>query len=116
MSFPKSLSAFYNLQSMGQSGEKIIIMVFGCSLLLFSQSLTEYSDPMKQDRIYSLQQAPSFRVRNCMVWGRGWEGTLCSGGKDKLSVTPPAHSELRRPNPLVRKKIILPDTSPNEVH
>lgn len=101
---------------MGQSGEKIIIMVFGCSLLLFSQSLTEYSDPMKQDRIYSLQQAPSFRVRNCMVWGRGWEGTLCSGGKDKLSVTSPAHSELRRPNPLVRKKIILPDTSPNEVH
>lgn len=97
-------------------GKKIIIMVFGCSLLLFSQSLTEYSDPMKQDRIYSLQQAPSFRVRNCMVWGRGWEGTLCSGGKNNLSVTSPAHSELRRPNPLVRKKIILPDTSPNEVH
>lgn len=51
-----------------------------------------------------------------MIWGRGWEGTLCSGGKDKLYATSPARSELRRPNPLVRKKIILPDTSPNEVH
>lgn len=116
VSFPKSLSAFYNLQSMGHSREKIIIMVFGCSLLLFSQSLTEYSNPMKQVKIYSLHQAPSFRVRNCMVWGRGWEGTLCSGGKDKLYATSPARSELRSPNPLVRKKIILPDTSPSEVH
>ena len=91
-------------------------MVFGCSLLLFSQSLTEYSDPMKQDKIHSLHQAPSFRVRNCMVWGRGWEGTVCSGGKDTLYATSPARSELRHPNPLVRKKIILPNTSPNEAH
>ena len=56
VSFPKSLSAFYNLQSMGHSREKIIFMVFGCSLLLFSQSLTEYSNPMKQDKIYSLHR------------------------------------------------------------
>ena len=91
-------------------------MVFGCSLLLFSQSLTEYSDPMKQGKIHSLHQAPSFRVRNCVVWGRGWEGTVCSGGEDTLYATSPARSELRRPNPLVRKKIILPNTSPNEAH
>ena len=74
----------------GTFWEKIIIMVFGCSLLLFSQSLTEYSDPMKQDKIHSLHQAPSFRVRNCVVWGRGWEGTVCSGGEDTLCATSPA--------------------------
>ena len=91
-------------------------MIFGCSLLLFSQSLTEYSDPMKQDKIHSLHQAPSFRVRNCVVWGSGWEGTVCSGCKDTLYATSPACSELRHLNPLVRKKIILRNMSPNEAH